>query len=107
VVELPEDMAISNTFNVADLFTYHPDEPIYANSRTIFLEEGEIDVGQSKETPRNVDKVRLGQYLRRGVRSTLIRDVPTFVSVQCHDLTLSNYRDAARSSPANYRDPAR
>jgi hypothetical protein len=47
VVELPEDMAISNTFNVADLFAYHPDEPIYddSNSRTSFLEEGETNVG--------------------------------------------------------------
>jgi hypothetical protein len=58
-VELPEDMAISNTFNVADLFAYHPDDPIYAdsNSRMSFLEEGETDVGQSEEAPRKVDNV--------------------------------------------------
>jgi hypothetical protein len=69
VVELSKDMVISNTFNVADLFAYHPDEPIYPNSRTSFLDEGETDVGrseempvQSEESPRNVGTVRLGHY---------------------------------------------
>jgi hypothetical protein len=46
VVELLEDMAISNTFNVADLFAYHPDEPMYtdSNSRKSFLKKGETNV---------------------------------------------------------------
>jgi hypothetical protein len=54
MVELPKDMSSSNTFNVANLFAYHPDDPLYAdlNSRSSFFEVEEIDVGQSKEAPR-------------------------------------------------------
>jgi hypothetical protein len=69
VVELPEDMAISNTFNVVDLFAYHPDDPIYddSNSRMSFLEEGETDVGQSEEAPQSInciisDNIRDGDF---------------------------------------------
>jgi hypothetical protein len=45
------------------------------------------------------DSIDLGSYPRR--------DVPTFVSVKCHDPTMSNNRDSARSLPAHDRDPAR
>jgi hypothetical protein len=49
VVELPNDMSISNTFNVIELFEYHPDDPLYGNnnSMTSFSEVEETDVGQS------------------------------------------------------------
>jgi hypothetical protein len=48
-VELPKDMLISNTFNVVDMFKYHPDDPLYGynNSMTSFSEVDETNVGQS------------------------------------------------------------
>jgi hypothetical protein len=53
VVELPEDMSISNTFNVADLFEYYLDDLLYGNnnSRTSFFEVKEPDVGQFEPDP--------------------------------------------------------
>jgi hypothetical protein len=49
VVKLPNDMLISNTFNAAEMFKYHPDDPLYGdnNSKRSFSEVEEIDVGQS------------------------------------------------------------
>jgi len=51
VVEFPEGNLISNTFNVANLFAYHLDDPLYGdiNSRVSFLEVDDTDVGQSEE----------------------------------------------------------
>jgi hypothetical protein len=43
VVDLPENLAISSTFNVANLFEYFPPEK--SNSRTSCFQEGETDVG--------------------------------------------------------------
>jgi hypothetical protein len=39
----------TNSFNVADMFKYHPDDPIYGdnNSMASFSEVEETDVGQS------------------------------------------------------------
>jgi hypothetical protein len=52
VVDLPAEMTISPTFNVADLFDYHPPDECPShliNSRTRSVQEGETDVGQLNE----------------------------------------------------------
>ena len=48
VVDLPVDMIISPTFNVADLFEYHPPDECPShliNSRASSFQAGETDVG--------------------------------------------------------------
>lgn len=44
VVDLPEDLAISSTFNVADIFEYFPQAESEFNSRTSSFQEGETNV---------------------------------------------------------------
>ncbi|GKB33801.1 hypothetical protein Tco_0873202, partial [Tanacetum coccineum] len=45
VIDLPEHLSVSPTFNVADLSNFTPDDPLYPddNSRTSFSQEGEND----------------------------------------------------------------
>jgi len=47
VVDLPSDMAMSKTFNVADLYDYYPPEQLYPdyNLSASSFKEGGIDVG--------------------------------------------------------------
>ena len=58
VVGLPDSMNISKTFNVADLFLFHPDDaPLYPkeNSRSSSSQEGENDAEQIAD--RFLDKL--------------------------------------------------
>jgi hypothetical protein len=44
IIDLPEDLAISSTFNVAEIFEYFPQAESEFNSRTSSFQEGETDV---------------------------------------------------------------
>jgi len=46
VVDLSKDLAISPTFNVADIFEYFPQEESESNSRASSFQEGETDVAR-------------------------------------------------------------
>jgi hypothetical protein len=47
VVDCPEDLAVSSTFNVADIFEYFPPEDSELNSRMSSFQEGETDAGHA------------------------------------------------------------
>lgn len=83
MVELLEDMAISNTFNVVDLFAYHPDEPMNAdsNSRKSFLEKWETDVEQLEEAPLSIHRYIIS-YIARDGDSGVPWQVDNIVSVK-------------------------
>jgi hypothetical protein len=47
VVDLPKDLAISSTFNVADIFKYFPLEDLERNLRTNSFQRWESDAGHA------------------------------------------------------------
>jgi len=57
-MNLSSDMAMSKTFNVADLYEYHPTEHLYLdyNSRTSSFEDGGTDIGDQGRRPRQRTK---------------------------------------------------
>jgi hypothetical protein len=107
VVELPEDMAISNTFNVADLFAYHPDEPIYAdsNSRTSFLEEGVSDVEQPEDSTRSIHCI-ISDIVRDG-DSGAPRSIHCIISNIVRDRDFGAPRQIDNVDSVKSRDPVR
>jgi hypothetical protein len=50
VVDILDNLAISSTFNVADIFEYFPPEDSGSNSRTIYFQEWEIDVAPGENS---------------------------------------------------------
>ena len=50
VLDLPPEMGISNTFNVAELALYHPEQALYEdNSRLSSKQPGEDDGGHKRK----------------------------------------------------------
>ncbi|WVZ90253.1 hypothetical protein U9M48_036569 [Paspalum notatum var. saurae] len=59
VVDLPREMNISNTFNVADLSLYHLEQALYEdNSRSSSNQVGEDDEGHSIDEPTNIKEAK-------------------------------------------------
>jgi len=55
VIDLPNDMTMSKTFSVADLYDYFPTKQLYPdyNSKTSSFKEGRADVGDQAVRQEN------------------------------------------------------